>query len=117
VVYVEVGGPEDEIALAAGTGVDVTWLHRGGVPAGRSDVVLSALRGADLPDGEVFAWVAGESGMVKAVRRHLVRDRGVDRRRVEFCGYWLHKAHDNERFLDEMQQLYAEAEELARAAG
>jgi NADPH-dependent ferric siderophore reductase len=32
--------------------------------------------------------VAGESGSVKALRRHLVRERGIDRRRVTFTGYW-----------------------------
>lgn len=92
--YVEVDGPGDEVELAGGPGVDVVWLHRGGVPAGRSDVVVRALRAAELPAGRVFAWVAGESGMVKEVRRHLVRDRGVDKRRVGFGGYWLHEVHE-----------------------
>jgi NADPH-dependent ferric siderophore reductase len=116
-VYVEVGGPEDEIELATGPGVDLVWLHRDGVPAGRSDIAVRTLRAAELPAGQVFAWVAGESGMVKEVRRHLVRDRGVDKRRVEFCGYWLHKVHDDERFLDEMDQMYAEMAELQHTAG
>ncbi len=115
--YVEVGGPEDRIDLATGPDVDVVWLHRDGVTAGRSDVVVRTLRDAALPEGEVFAWVAGESGMVKDVRRHLVRERGVHKRRVEFCGYWLHKVHDNERFIGEMQRLYAEVQEAAQAAG
>lgn len=33
-------------------------------------------------------WIAGESGQVKQLRRHFVRERGVDRRRVTFVGYW-----------------------------
>ncbi|MBB1022545.1 siderophore-interacting protein [Dietzia sp. E1] len=43
------------------------------------------LAGAAVPCG--FAWVAGESGMVAAVRRHLL-DRGQEPDRVQFTGYW-----------------------------
>ncbi|MBN1091870.1 siderophore-interacting protein [Blastococcus sp. TML/M2B] len=36
----------------------------------------------------VYAWLAGEAGVVKALRRHLVQTVGVDRRSVAFMGYW-----------------------------
>jgi NADPH-dependent ferric siderophore reductase len=36
----------------------------------------------------VYAWLAGEAGVVKTLRRLLVRDLGVDRRSVAFMGYW-----------------------------
>ncbi|MGN8552618.1 UNVERIFIED_CONTAM: siderophore-interacting protein [Microbacterium sp. SLM126] len=39
-------------------------------------------------DGEFYAWMAGESAMVKGLRRHLVQGCGVDRKRVAFMGYW-----------------------------
>ncbi|CAI9412003.1 siderophore-interacting protein [Nocardioides sp. T2.26MG-1] len=42
--------------------------------------------GHDLDD--LYAWIAGESGMVIALRRALVSDLGVDRRQVAFMGYW-----------------------------
>ena len=35
-----------------------------------------------------YAWIAGEAGVVKGLRRHLVRDLGIDRRSVAFMGYW-----------------------------
>jgi len=35
-----------------------------------------------------YAWIAGEAGVVKALRRYLVREVGVDRRQVAFMGYW-----------------------------
>ncbi len=35
-----------------------------------------------------YAWLAGEAGVVKRLRRHLVGDLGVDRRSVAFMGYW-----------------------------
>ena len=36
----------------------------------------------------LYAWVAGEAGMVMAIRRHLVRDCGIDKRAITFMGYW-----------------------------
>ncbi|MGW2044319.1 siderophore-interacting protein [Streptomyces sp. NPDC001858] len=67
--------------LASPADAEVTWLH-----AGRS---LDAFRAARLPDAEhPYVWIAGESGSVKALRRHFVGERGIDRRRVTFVGYW-----------------------------
>jgi NADPH-dependent ferric siderophore reductase len=37
---------------------------------------------------DVYAWIAGESGVVTGLRRALVRDLGLDRRQVAFMGYW-----------------------------
>lgn len=36
----------------------------------------------------IYAWLAGEAGVVKALRRHLVQTVGIDRRSVAFMGYW-----------------------------
>lgn len=37
---------------------------------------------------DVYAWLAGEAGVIKSLRRHLVGDLGLDRRSVAFMGYW-----------------------------
>jgi iron complex transport system ATP-binding protein len=37
---------------------------------------------------DLYAWLAGEAGVIKTLRRHLVADRGVSRRAVAFMGYW-----------------------------
>ncbi|MBM7504260.1 siderophore-interacting protein [Agromyces aurantiacus] len=39
-------------------------------------------------DGDCYAWLAGEASVITALRRFLVRDAGLDRRRVAFMGYW-----------------------------
>ncbi|MGH3306530.1 MAG: SIP domain-containing protein, partial [Nocardioides sp.] len=44
-------------------------------------------KAAPSPRG-LYAWIAGESGVVTALRRHLVKDLGMDRRQVAFMGYW-----------------------------
>jgi NADPH-dependent ferric siderophore reductase len=35
-----------------------------------------------------YYWIAGESGVVTTLRRHLVRDFALDRSQVAFMGYW-----------------------------
>ncbi|WP_406055129.1 siderophore-interacting protein [Streptomyces sp. NBC_01077] len=49
---------------------------------------VDALRADPLPDGRPYVWLAGEASTVRALRRHLVEERGVDRRSVHFAGYW-----------------------------
>lgn len=39
-------------------------------------------------DSAFYTWMAGEAAAIKALRRAVVTDRGVDRRRVAFMGYW-----------------------------
>jgi len=42
---------------------------------------------AAVGDG-LYAWLAGEAGVIKALRRFLVSESGIDRDRVAFMGYW-----------------------------
>ncbi|GAA3649682.1 hypothetical protein GCM10022224_010540 [Nonomuraea antimicrobica] len=47
--------------------------------------------------GPLYAWLAGEAGVIKTLRRHLVAERGMDRRSVAFMGYWrLGRSEQNE---------------------
>ncbi|MFD4950293.1 siderophore-interacting protein [Streptomyces sp. NPDC058451] len=89
--WLEVGHAGDVQDAATDADADVTWLVREpGRPEG-SPMALDALRGTRLPIGErPYVWLAGESGCVRALRRHFVGERGTDRRRVTFVGYWRH---------------------------
>ncbi|NOV98315.1 NADPH-dependent ferric siderophore reductase [Isoptericola halotolerans] len=39
-------------------------------------------------DTVLYAWFAGEAGVIKTLRRYLVGTKGVDRKSVAFMGYW-----------------------------
>lgn len=52
------------------------------------EVPRTAKGGAALKSAPLYAWIAGEASAVKSLRRHLVRDVGIDRRAVAFMGYW-----------------------------
>ncbi|MFD4374741.1 siderophore-interacting protein [Streptomyces sp. NPDC058486] len=83
-VFLEVPYSGDRMELATQADATVTWLVREeGAPSG-----LEAIAAAELPGESPYVWIAGESGAVKALRRHFVRERGLDRRRVTFVGYW-----------------------------
>jgi NADPH-dependent ferric siderophore reductase len=83
-VYLEVPYSGDRLELATQADATVTWLIREeGAPSG-----VEAVRAAELPGEAPYVWIAGESGAVKALRRHFVRERELDRRRVTFVGYW-----------------------------
>ncbi|WP_455355085.1 siderophore-interacting protein [Streptomyces sp. SYSU K217416] len=83
---VEVAGAEDEQKIVSPDGVEVTWLHRGERPVG--EALVAAVRALDFPSADVHAFVHGEAGFVKELRRHLRRDRAVPRERLSISGYW-----------------------------
>ncbi|MET3986106.1 siderophore-interacting protein [Streptomyces sp. PvR034] len=87
--WFEVPHEDDRLAPASPADVDITWIVRADQGPGRTDQVLEVLRAAELPDARApYAWIAGESGTIRAVRRHVVQERSVDRRAVRFTGYW-----------------------------
>ena len=115
-VYLEVGGKQDEVALTAPAGVEVTWLHRGlssadagpGVIDGDAPLV-SAVRDMPWPDGDVQVFVHGEAETVmKHLRPYLRRERGVPAARASISGYWR-RGRSEEGFRTWKREL-AEAE-------
>jgi NADPH-dependent ferric siderophore reductase len=86
-VFIEVPGPRDMQDLSTRGDVRITWLPRSAHP-GDPSPLLRAIRQATLPEGPPYVWVAGETGLISALRRHLVAERGLDRRSICFCGYW-----------------------------
>ncbi|MFH9004649.1 siderophore-interacting protein [Streptomyces afghaniensis] len=88
-VWLEVPHAADIQDLVTEADAEITWLVRDEEGREGSAMVLDALREAQLPPAErPYVWIAGESGCVKELRRHFVRERGIDRRRVTFVGYW-----------------------------
>jgi NADPH-dependent ferric siderophore reductase len=116
-VFMEVPDAGDILPLAVPVGVEVTWLPRRPTGAPRGALLTAAVIGAvrDLADARppasapapadgdagdllwdvpvdasgagLYAWLAGEAGVVTGLRRCLV-GQGVDRRSVAFMGYW-----------------------------
>ncbi|QGV82880.1 siderophore-interacting protein [Streptomyces ficellus] len=84
--FIEIESPDDEQKIALPPGVELHWLHRGTRPVG--EALLTAVRTLDFPPGDVHAFVHGEAGFVKDLRRHLRLERQVPRERLSISGYW-----------------------------
>ncbi|WP_281264773.1 siderophore-interacting protein [Curtobacterium sp. 9128] len=122
-VFIEVPTDADRLPVTAPAGVEVRWIARNGASHGvrMTDQVhawaSTAVAGGacsssdelvdvdvdqqvlwDIPpvtDSQLYAWIAGEAGCIKELRRHLVRGVGLDRKQVAFMGYWRHGKAEN----------------------
>jgi NADPH-dependent ferric siderophore reductase len=77
-------GPDCELPLPTAADTDLAWLHRTGDP----DLLLESVRGIDLPAGRVHAFVHGEADEIRALRRHLLTERGLSRADMSCSPYW-----------------------------
>ncbi|MFF3332485.1 siderophore-interacting protein [Streptomyces sp. NPDC002888] len=120
VAYVEVADAAEEQSFDTHADLTLHWLHRRTARPGRSSILVEAVRRADLPSGSVFAWLAGEAGTVRALRRHLLDERGLDKHSVDFTGYWRLKLTQDdaptEEDLADAQEQLARAREQAQAS-
>ncbi|MFM9367222.1 siderophore-interacting protein [Streptomyces sp. Da 82-17] len=146
VAYIEVQDAADEQVFTTRGALTVHWLHRGTVPPGRAGLLLEAVRAASLPvgsgsgsgtgtgggsgsgsgggpghgsgSGSGYAWLAGEAGAVRELRRHLVGERGMAKQSVDFAGYWrLRLTQDDAPTADDLadaQELLAQAQAQTR---
>lgn len=83
-VLVEVANPDEEQKLYHPAG-DVRWLYRDPTDP---DALVRALAELDLPDTPGFAWAAGETALMRGVREHLRKVRGLPTDRLCVTGYW-----------------------------
>jgi NADPH-dependent ferric siderophore reductase len=96
-VFIEVGGPDDEIALTAPPGVEVRWIYRGGradlVPedqAGDHAPLIAAVKEAAWLPGQVQVFIHGEAqAVMHNLRPYIRKERGVDAKWANsISGYW-----------------------------
>jgi NADPH-dependent ferric siderophore reductase len=69
--------------LPAGT--DVTWLVP---PSEGVSRLAEVVEGLDWPAGEGYFWMAGESAQMRAIRKHLMRERRLPSSAYDVMGYW-----------------------------
>jgi NADPH-dependent ferric siderophore reductase len=87
---IEVDGPADEIALAGGGEVRVTWLHRRGREAGTTGLLAEALRRMDpasLPP-DLYVWAGCEFDDFRELRRIVRKEWGFKKDRHLVVAYW-----------------------------
>jgi len=86
-VVIEVADADEEQRFDTRTRLDARWLHRCGAEPDAS-LLTKAVAALTLPRGDGYAWLATEASAAKALRRHLVEERGLRRDRVRASAYW-----------------------------
>jgi NADPH-dependent ferric siderophore reductase len=83
-VHAEV--PDDLAAYLRPEVAAVTrWLAP---PTQGGSALADVVRGLDWPEGEGYFWMGGESAQMRAIRTHLMRERGLPGSAYHVMGYW-----------------------------
>jgi NADPH-dependent ferric siderophore reductase len=85
VAVLEVADARERQELDCPGALRAVWLDR---RADAPEQLLEAVRALEFPAGRVHAFVHGEAGFVRGIRRHLVDERGVPREQLSVSGYW-----------------------------
>ncbi|GAA4220562.1 siderophore-interacting protein [Streptosporangium album] len=112
-VFLEVAGPQEEQPLDSPGDAEIVWLHRGEAPVG--EVLVAAVRELDFPEGPLHAFVHGEAGFVKELRRHLRTERGIPLSQLSISGYWR-LGRDDEAWRSSKKEWNRQIEEEEAAA-
>jgi NADPH-dependent ferric siderophore reductase len=92
-VIAETADPADRRVLHSPAKLSVQWLTEG---AGGG--LAAAVAAWQRPQGEGYAWAAGEAADMAATRRVLMEQHGVAKDRVRVAAYWKRGAsahHEN----------------------
>jgi NADPH-dependent ferric siderophore reductase len=89
-----VANPRDQRELPSDAAVQVVWVQD-------AAACLAAVRAWDVPEGEGFAWCAGEASAMAEVRRILVVDKGLDKACIRAAAYWKRGAQAHHASLED----------------
>lgn len=93
-VIAVVDTPDHEIELPDRGEVDLHWCHRATATEPET-LLVNTVTALEWPAGHVDVFVHGEASEVRAVRRHLLTERGVSKEKSSISPYWR-RDHDDE---------------------
>ena len=88
-VYAEV--PDDPADYSGDQGdylPPCTSLHWLDQPGDGASNLASVVESLDWPAGDGYFWMAGESAQMRAIRKHLMRERRLPSTHYDVMGYW-----------------------------
>lgn len=87
VVRVLCDGPDHQTELDCPGNLDLAWVHRVG-DARDEELLTESVKDIAFPRGRVQAFILGEATEIRAIRRHLLVDRGLSRQDMSCSPYW-----------------------------
>jgi NADPH-dependent ferric siderophore reductase len=113
--FVEVAGDADRQELATTADTRITWVVRGTGTV--EDAVIEAHARGELPAGVPHAFVHGEAGCVRVLRRWARAALGVMPEQLSASGYWRRGADDERWRVEKRAWVAAVAQDDAALAG
>ncbi|GAA1853247.1 siderophore-interacting protein [Myceligenerans crystallogenes] len=114
--FIEVAGPAERQEIVSDGALRVTWVHRSADGVTLADVVRTAHEAGDLPGGVPHAFLHGEAGVVRDLRRWARAELGVPRELLSASGYWK-QGRDDEGWRAEKKSWNAAVEQDDAALG
>ncbi len=99
---------QHELDLHCPGDLDLTWVHRED-HSDPSAAFLEAVVNLDFPEGRVSAFVHGEAAETRAIRRHLLAERTVERESLSVSPYWR-RGHTDEAWRQVKRDWMADVE-------
>ncbi|WP_026542084.1 siderophore-interacting protein [Paenarthrobacter nicotinovorans] len=85
-VLIEVEDPSHRQEITLGAGTEIAWIYGGnGHSQSRLDEVL---RSMELPGGVGYIWVAGETKVLRGIRKYLRHEKKLTPASYKLVGYW-----------------------------
>ncbi|SDS38200.1 NADPH-dependent ferric siderophore reductase, contains FAD-binding and SIP domains [Pseudomonas sp. Z003-0.4C(8344-21)] len=91
-VVVEVENGAEQQRLESAAQVNVIWVLR----EGGKDNLLTTVKQLQVPNGNLYAWVATETKVSRQIRRVLIDEHGLDEQFIKAAGYWRAEGSDEE---------------------
>lgn len=91
IVIVQAAHPDERRRMASAAALDLRWVAS-------ADDLVAAVRGLVLPDGDGYAWCAGEAATMAALRGVLLNDKHHPKEAARIAAYWKRGAlafHEN----------------------
>ncbi|MEZ0578983.1 siderophore-interacting protein [Nocardioides sp. MH1] len=95
-IWAEVPDQPEHLAGYLPEGTDVAWLPLADETSRLAEVVDAI----DWPEGDGYFWMAGESAQMRAIRKHLMRERKLPSTAYDVMGYWRAVAARQPRAVD-----------------
>lgn len=86
--FIEVMDATDQQHLPTRANLAVNWLHAHDRSPGTTGQLEREVRQAKFPVEDCQVWLAGESLMVRAIRKYLLTELGLNRSALHAAGYW-----------------------------
>jgi NADPH-dependent ferric siderophore reductase len=94
IVLAQIADPADRLPFKTAAQLELHWVQN-------ADELLAAARALRIPDGEGYAWGAGEASAMASLRRVLVEEKGLDRHAMRMGAYWKRGAAGHHEKLED----------------